>query len=204
MKTIGVLLLMVGSLVGAGAVWLLVVRSAAPVLLPPGFSTGALDDTNWNDGDVVANGTWTIVGEVSREPIQTSKIRCNREHGECVEARAYISFGTMYVALDSLRIREWTDTAISYVNELAECATDFYTIDRATQSVSGERRMKKSEDAACGTPEEDKQLVLASGRDATMDPGARSGANIAFILAAVATIAVAMGLLISMRRPRSG
>ena len=109
----------------------------------------------------------------------------------------------MYVALDSLRIREWTDTAISYVNKLAECATDFYTIDKATQSVSGERRMKKSEDADCGTPEEDKQLVLASGRDATMDPWARSGANIAFILAAVATIVVAMGLLISMRRPRS-
>jgi Putative peptidoglycan binding domain len=61
-----------------------------PVMLPPKFANfdGVAGLTGWDEGFVTASGTWVMLNDKIGSPLQTSKITCIRDQGQCIESRA--------------------------------------------------------------------------------------------------------------------
>jgi hypothetical protein len=68
--------------------------------------------------------------------LQTSKITCQRDEKICRIATASVFNHQVSVDDDSFDINAWTDRVISFESSAALCFTDYYTIDRATQSFT--------------------------------------------------------------------
>jgi hypothetical protein len=113
----------------------------------------------WEQGDVYAQGTFTIDNARSFSPIQTSVIRCYRDAKSCTTAEARIGFGDMLsVDLSRQKISVWNDTTILFHDDFS-CTEYVYTIDRANKRLIG-TRTKKPNVSGCEMIE-DRPLTLS-------------------------------------------
>lgn len=94
----------------------------------------------WNDGYVNTAGTWELEGGALASPINQVEIRCDRERGTCLEAKAEIirwtgSFRSLSVTVAERPIEEWSDSVIVTRNA-SECFEYVMTINRETETVT--------------------------------------------------------------------
>ncbi len=142
--------------VGVVALALVVAEIRAPVSLPRGAKPTVIASAY-----VTVDGTWVIEGGNQAFPVQTSKIFCERHNSRCTEATAQIQNGQLRVILESYEIIRWTSTQIVYTTDAPQCVNYIYTIDLATEAVSGRR--VRSENETCRDVEENLRLSLVDG-----------------------------------------
>jgi hypothetical protein len=128
---------------------------------PVSLSSGVLVYTDaWDRGYVYASGTWTMENSRQAFPIQTSKIRCNREEKSCTNAQAEIAFGKMlHLETYNYDITKWDNTTILF-RTATDCVEYVYTVDRSNKRLVGTRTKKATFGTDC-TLIEDKPLRLA-------------------------------------------
>ncbi|MDQ2842421.1 MAG: hypothetical protein M3Y72_15520 [Acidobacteriota bacterium] len=108
--------------------------------VPVGLST-FLDVTRFGDS-VTVQGTWTrtdLTNDTIMNPIQTSKIECDKAQNRCIEATASVSSGSSPVLMSDITeydIQSWTADAIVMRRD-DTCTTEVFTIDLNTNTVSG-------------------------------------------------------------------
>jgi hypothetical protein len=119
------------------AVLNLYVDTLVPVALDPLGPT--VDEIG--DNVITAKGTWVRSGSLEEgsavaDPLQTSLIKCTKEDRRCIEARAYITGNVLQVDLGEHDIESWTANAI-VLRDDNFCASEVYSIDPNTHSVTG-------------------------------------------------------------------
>lgn len=133
------------ALVGLFGLWVaaiylagLIVKSKVPVTLAP------LVFVDGDDSFATATGTWTLEGEKSGFPLQTTIIRCWHEENRCSAATAAVMSGDMLDAsLEEMEIQSWQNGQVTFSSE-ALCTTYTYVISIPTQSATGVRHVKPS------------------------------------------------------------
>jgi hypothetical protein len=134
-------------LFGSMVVMNLYADAAAPVSL----SLKAMV-TKVGDDYVQASGTWTRSGATSGssmgDPLQTSKIVCNRLERRCSESRASVGGNLLMADLIEYEIERWDSGVIVFKAE-AECAVERFTIDLASETVNGAGRAVNSDGPLC-------------------------------------------------------
>ena len=163
----GLLVLWVGGIALTGVV----ASSRVPVDLPP-FSI-------YQHGDVamLAQGTWVIEGHDQGNPLQTTKIFCEKERRTCTVAHAEVSISGSYKFLNvdsrELPITEWGKGHVVFTDEGRGCERYIYTLDANTKSVTGVRRKReKAEliDPACKTLQSNElRMTLKNGTEVHSD-----------------------------------
>ena len=132
-------------LVGVVMILNLYVDNKVPVSPSP-----FLDVTQFGDLVTVA-GTWTrsdLTDDTIMNPLQTSKIECNKGKAQCVEALASVS-GTVLIAdVVDYDIQSWTPSAIVLRRDYP-CATELFTIDLNTKAVTGAGHAINGNDPQC-------------------------------------------------------
>jgi hypothetical protein len=122
-------------LLGVIEVLNLYVDTQVPVALSP-FK----DVIKTGDNLVTVEGTWTRSGATAGSsmgyPLQTSKIVCSKEELRCIEGRAVVSGNVLTSDVVEYDVESWTASAIVLRLD-GLCATEVYTIDLNTESVSG-------------------------------------------------------------------
>jgi hypothetical protein len=124
-------------LVGVVAVMNLYIDTKVPV----GLST-FVDVVKTGDNLVTVTGTWTrtdLTDDTIMNPLQTSRIECNKEENRCTEALASVSGTDTYVLMADVvnyDIQSWTQDAIVLHREYP-CSLEVFTIDLNTNAVSG-------------------------------------------------------------------
>jgi hypothetical protein len=117
------------------------VDTLVPVSLSP-----FLDVIPTGDNFVEVNGTWTrtdLTNDTIMNPLQTSRIDCNKQERKCTEATASVSGKLLMLDLTTYDIQSWTPTSITFGDSEdndplhTACASETYTIDLATKTVSG-------------------------------------------------------------------
>jgi len=148
-----------------------VVDSRVPVSMPLQFQNADLLRKMAQLGYAGVKGTWTIEGQKSAFPIQTSEIDCLRDDRVCRAATATIGTGfgppVLMVDQDSYAIANWTQDQIVFTDDQPTCASYRYTIDLVTGRTSGVRERKKSSDPNCIKLEERLVLNLSNGSELT-------------------------------------
>lgn len=108
--------------------------------------------TKIGDDYVQASGTWTRSGagpgSAIGDPLQTSKIVCNRVERRCVESRASVGGNLLMADLIEYEIERWDSGVIVFKSE-SECAVERFTIDLASESVNGAGRAANSDGPLC-------------------------------------------------------
>jgi len=123
----------------------------------------------WDKGYVSAMGTWVIDNAKSAAPFQTSTISCWRSEDVCREARAQLVNGNyLDVDLDVYEIEKWDAHTIIYTTDSPTCVHYTYTIDRASEAVSGVRVVKTPDDPRCVDLDRRLVLRLVDGLDVHM------------------------------------
>jgi hypothetical protein len=153
---------------GTIAVMNLYVDTKVPVALSPMFDvikTGPYLVT-------VHGGTWKrtdLIDDTIMNPLQTSDISCNKLENRCVEAQAYVmTAGTGTAGLgaevSSYDIQSWTADAIAFRKD-SECATELFTIDLNTKTVTGAGHPILGDYPWCKAVKPEWRYQLASGFD---------------------------------------
>lgn len=148
-------------------VWVLLVFAAGeavdkdvPVVLP----MRVVMTDGWDNGFAHAEGTWEIENSKSATPFQTSTLTCYRDGAVCREARAMIvNRNYLAVALDEYDVEKWDAHTIIYSTDSPTCVHYIYTIDRASEAVSGVRVVKAPDDPRCVDLERRLVLRLVDG-----------------------------------------
>ena len=197
----GVLFLVIG-LVGTLAILIgatFLVGTQTPVSLPSGVFVYT---DAWDRGYVYASGTWTMENSRQAFPIQTSKIRCNREEKSCTNAQAEISFGKMlHLETYNYDVIKWDGTTIIF-RTATDCVEYIYTVDRANKRLFGTRTKKPNTGTDC-TMIEDKplRLTLVDGFDVWKNINQEVEAKyFPFMWMAVAAWWLLLGLIMFWRR----
>ncbi len=105
---------------------------------------------------VTATGTWTrtdLIGDTIAYPLQRSRIECYKAENRCTEALASVAETTLLAHVVEYEIQSWTPDAIVLRREYL-CATELFTIDLNTKSVSGAGH--KVDASFCGMSKDDK------------------------------------------------
>lgn len=136
-----------GLLYGAVVVMNLYADAAVPVAL--GFKVMV---TKVGDDYVQASGTWTRSGSPAgssiADPLQTSKIICNRLEGRCTESRASVGGNLLMADLIEYPIERWDNGIVVFKSD-ADCATELFTIDLMSETVNGAGRATNPDAAIC-------------------------------------------------------
>lgn len=109
-------------------------------LYPNSFSFG---DMFWDKGTVVAQGTWSIVGDSQANPEQVTNIVCHRDDMRCYSATA-VKLGDgpnsgLSSDFEMYDVERWDASEIvTKPNDFA-CARYVYRINRVQKSVTGTR-----------------------------------------------------------------
>ena len=135
----------------------------------------AIDIDAWDDGYVSAEGTWALQGEEQAWPEQTSRIRCLRNHGICLETTAIVEsslFGTaersLSVDLVIYQIERWDNVElVTKPYRGAYCVQQVRRISRIQKSVTGIRSTVSTDDLCQGMAE--KYLVLVDGLELSQE-----------------------------------
>ncbi len=118
----------------------------------------------------MAEGTWTQSGSTEgsslANPLQTSRIECNKVENRCTEARASIADNVLtFPDLIEYDVESWTATAIVLRNNFP-CTTELFTIDLNTKAVSGAGHSINNDGVFCkvyGSKEESWKYQLSNG-----------------------------------------
>ncbi len=125
--------------------------------VPVGISS--FQDFTSRDGFVTVTGTWTrtdLTDDTIANPLQTSKIECDKAANKCIEAQASVSGTTMMTDLVYYDIQSWTPDAVVMRNDDL-CATEIFTIDLNTKAVTGAGHSTHETDAFCASNHSDKK-----------------------------------------------
>ena len=121
------------------------------------------------DGLVRAQGTWTIEGDSQTSPLHTTEIDCWAESRTCQSATVIVSkSGRLDVLLEPLPVRQWTDSQIEFTDDSPLCVRYVYTINIATNALSGIRQRKhtdREQALDCNQLEEEFRLTMRDGLD---------------------------------------
>lgn len=122
------------------------------------------------DDFVFANGTWVIEGnDGTANPIQTTKIQCDRVKIECITATASISTSStnfLDVNLERQQIVNWSASSLTYIDNYL-CVHYRYTIDWVNKSATGIRKLKPEmiDNPECSFFTNELRLTLKDGFD---------------------------------------
>lgn len=121
--------------------------SAAPVSL--GLKAMV---TKGGDDYVQASGTWTrsgaTLGSSMGNPLQTSKIVCNRIERRCTESRASVGGNLLMADLIEYEVERWDGGVIVFKAE-SECAVERFTIDLVSETVNGAGQAANADGPLC-------------------------------------------------------
>jgi hypothetical protein len=126
--------------------------------VPVGMSSFQ-DLTKTGDGSVMVSGTWMrtdLTDDTIANPLQTSKIECDKAANRCTEALASVSGTTLMVDVVDYDIQSWTPDAI-VLRKDDLCATELFTIDLNTKAVTGAGHTTNETNAYCATNQSDKK-----------------------------------------------
>jgi hypothetical protein len=118
--------------------------------VPVGMSS-LQDLTKTGDGFVTVTGTWTrtdLTDDTIANPLQTSKIECDKAANRCTEALASVSGTTLMTDVVDYDIQSWTPDAI-VMRKDDLCETEVFTIDLNTKAVTGAGHTTHETDAFC-------------------------------------------------------
>ncbi|HXW26275.1 MAG TPA: hypothetical protein VEK73_16140 [Xanthobacteraceae bacterium] len=125
----------------------------------------------FGEDSVIAEGTWTRSGPTQWSsiafPLQTSRIRCNRQERRCMEAKASVSGNVLVSELLEYEVESWTGGSIVFRND-APCASEVFTIDLNTEAVSGAGHTINENTAFCKMREDNEKYwnyLLSNGFD---------------------------------------
>jgi hypothetical protein len=152
------------ALLGLTVVMNLYVNTQVGVGLAPGVTV-----IKSGDNLVMVKGTWTrsglSKGSSVANPVQTSRIMCNKEEFRCTEARASVSGNLLLSDVVEYDVESWTAASIVLRND-ALCATEVFTIDLNTEAVSGAGHSINKDNTFCkmyGGNEENWSYQLVDG-----------------------------------------
>jgi hypothetical protein len=149
-RVVGIIALMLAGLFVVLVGWIFVVQHNLPTSVGL-HSFGKVDVDAWDQGLVLAEGTWRAERKPERilfltlsKPLNISKIRCERQSGFCEVATAMLdrsaSYGD-YLELDlyQIEIKKWTSTALEFSigDPALHCFIENYVITRSTQTITG-------------------------------------------------------------------
>lgn len=125
----------------------------------------------WDQGYVLAKGTWTIVNErLGGIPLQTSEIQCRKAWGFCIEATASIirpslGPGVLGVNTTVLPIERWDKHEIT-TNPVqsGRCVRYSMRIGRQEKTVTG-LRLRTVDEGACKELATELHLKLLDGHE---------------------------------------
>ena len=119
---------------------------------------------------VIAKGTWTFDSDRMSNPIQTSRIECRKDAGECTESFAYVDYGQgydsgfLFVDTDFWTIQRWSSTEVVAEETSARCVAYTMSINLTSKSASKFRRSTGA-DGCAGVAEKPQTLRLVDGFD---------------------------------------
>jgi hypothetical protein len=131
----------------------LYISSKVPVSI---LGQGRVYTGSWDQGFVAADGTWAIDGEEHAFPLNTSEIRCVKEHRRCYAAGARLSDNYLTADLDFYDVTKWDNSTLEFVTDAA-CVSYVYVINRNTEKLAGRRVAKTTSDPTC------KSIVVSPG-----------------------------------------
>lgn len=159
--------------IGRGFIWLLIGLLGSAFIafitmwiverqsLPRIASGGSVFTSFWDRGYVSAKGTWIIEDSKQAFPRQTTEIKCYRDEKECQSAQAEITFGdTLSVQTERFSVTTWDNNTIVYTSTEPSCVSYIYTISRASERVTGQRKPKQAADDLCKQVLEQRVLNL--------------------------------------------
>jgi hypothetical protein len=130
--------------------WIFVAERSMPTSVGL-HSFGEVDVDGWDQGLVLAEGTWRAERKPERilwltlsKPLNISKIRCMRQSGVCEIATTRLdrsaSYGN-YLDIESIQIeiKKWTSATLEFsIGDPAyDCFIETYVITRSTQTITG-------------------------------------------------------------------
>jgi hypothetical protein len=154
--------------------WIFVVEHSMPTSVGL-HSFGKVDVDGWDQGFVLAEGTWRPERKPERilfltlsKPLNISKIRCVRQYGFCEVATAMLerspsSGDYLSLDLDQIEIKKWTSATLEFSvgDPSFHCFIETYVITRSTQTITG----LSTADGKCDGP-----LPKGISRVADMNP----------------------------------
>jgi len=151
MRTAGrILLWLFIGVLGSALIGFVAIASIEYQSLPKIGSGGSVFTSFWDRGFVSATGTWVIEDTKQAFPRQTTEIKCYRDEKQCLSAQAEITFGdTLSLQTERMTITSWDANTIVYASTEPTCVTYVYTITRASERVTGQRRPKQSANDHC-------------------------------------------------------
>lgn len=151
MRTIGrIILWLFLGLVGSVLIAIVAITSIEYQSNPKMSTGGSVFTSFWDRGFVSATGTWVIEDSRQAFPRQTTEIKCYRDEKECLSAQAEITFSdTLSLQTERMKITSWDANTIVYASTEPTCVTYVYTITRASQRVTGQRRPKQAAGENC-------------------------------------------------------
>ena len=130
-----------------------------PVLPPKAVHVAA-----WDQGWVLAQGTWTVLGGEVAFPHQTTEISCDRSTMTCREATASVaSSGGLTLMTSLYDIDHWDAQEIATKPSPGGCARYVMRINRLTKTVGGHRTKVSREGLCDSLGDQDVHSELADG-----------------------------------------
>jgi hypothetical protein len=196
-------LLLVGWM-AIGALHLSAISYKVPVM-PLG--DGRVLTGSWDQGFVLARGTWTIDGEKHAFPLNMSEINCVKARNVCNAAEARVSDDWLEAAHEEYNITKWDNSTLEFVSD-ATCVSYVYVINRSTEKLTGRRIAKATSDPICQSvvlsPE--LRLSLVNGLDVVNKLRSEHSPTIFSTVLATVWAAFILGWiwLVIRRRPNQG
>lgn len=136
-------------------------------------STGTFSLTgSASEGFVIANGTWKRSDGGARIVPGVTEIRCVKPMNLCIEATSIVPSGSNFMSMnvDLFIVSEFSDTAVTYRNDIPQCATYSVRIDLAQKRVTATRdRRPDPELESCKLMEPRVAMELRDGYEGLTD-----------------------------------
>jgi hypothetical protein len=145
LRVVALLFLLVVGWIAIGALHLFAISYKVPVM-PLG--DGRVLTGSWDQGFVLARGTWTIDGEKPAFPLNMSEINCVKARSVCNAAEARVSDDWLEAAHEEYNITKWDNSTLEFVSD-ATCVSYVYVINRSTEKLTGRRIAKATSDPVC-------------------------------------------------------
>jgi hypothetical protein len=173
-RVAGIIALMLAGLCVILFGWISVAEHAFPTAVGV-HSFGEVDVDAWDQGFVLAEGTWRAERKPERilfltlsKPLNISKIRCVRQSGFCEVATATLDRSARYgdyldLDLYQIEIKKWTSATLEFSvgDPSFHCFIETYVITRSTKTITG----LSTADGKCDEP-----LPKGTSRVADMKP----------------------------------
>jgi hypothetical protein len=136
--------------------------------------------TTWDAGFVKAQGTWTIVGEASARPVQTTELVCYRERRLCFESTAMFNMSNNFLhsVAEIHEIERWDQHEIvTKPMGSAICVRYTLRIGRLPESITS-IRLRVSESDFCKHVTPELHLKIVDGMEVMRAISKESGSKL--------------------------